>query len=262
MQTLKFRSASGRRYKANLPAPLEGFASSFLFSYHKSGSTLMDNMVSHYCTLHGVPTFSLFSAAFNCGVPTREVTADSSVCFSKHGRVYLGFRHYPSFDLDLTGLRSILLVRDPRDMLVSLYYSVTKSHYIPRNHLKFRKKRIEAVKMDIEQFARQQSKLYMGSLRQYQKKLPRETLTIYRYEDVIYEKIAWLRDLVEQLGLPVDSATIIETAKKFDIFPRQEDRNKHIRQVHPGNHKSQLSQETIEILNHDLKEFLQQYNYV
>ena len=131
MQTLQFRSAGNRDYQVDLPPPLEGLKSAYLFSFHKSGSTLMDNMVRHYCAQFDIPTFSLFNAAFDVGIQTSQIMEDAAVCFSNAGRIYTGFRHYPAFELELADVHCILLVRDPRDMLVSHYYSVTKSHVVP-----------------------------------------------------------------------------------------------------------------------------------
>ena len=261
MQSLQFCSSSGLTYNVELPGPLEGIKSAYLFSFHKSGSTLMDSMVQHYCRKLGVPTFSLFNSAFDSGVPTDEVMDDAQVCFSKTGRIYTGFRHYPWFDLALTGAPCILLVRDPRDMLVSMYYSISKSHMVPNKHFKFLKRRKEAASMNVDEFALEKADQYLHSFRKYQQKLPVDTLTTYRYEDVIYTKEAWLTDLVKKLSLPQDKALVQKIAQQFDIFPEQEEQDKHIRQVHPGNYKTKLRPQTIEMISECLEEFLQHYNY-
>ena len=262
MQALEFRSSGGQKYRVNLPAPLEGMQSAFLFSFHKSGSTLMDGMIRVYCKSFNIPTFSLFNAAFDSGIPTGEVGEDAAVCFSGHGRIYTGFRHFPNFELDLTGVKSILLVRDPRDMLVSWYYSVTLSHVAPRKHRKFLEKRTQASLMSIDEFALDKARIYRNSFRKYQRMLPAETLNSYRYEDVIYKKSEWLQDLVTKLELPQDRQLIRKTAEKFDIFPENENQDKHIRQVHPGNYKNKLKTESIRKLNEELGEFLRFYNYL
>ncbi len=262
MQSLQLCSGDGHSYRVNLPKLLEGFKSAYLFSFHKSGSTLMDSMVRKYCRKLGVPTFSLFDSAFDSGIPTKEVMDDALVCFSKTGRIYTGFRHYPRFDLVLTGAPCILLVRDPRDMLVSMYYSVAKSHVVLRNNLEFLKRRRETAGMSVDEFALRKAHMYVHNFNKYQQKLPLDTLTTYRYEDVIYAKEAWLSDLVEKLSLPQDSATIKIIAKQFDIFPKQEKQDKHIRQVHPGNYRSKLAPQTIAAISEELEEFLTYYNYI
>lgn len=261
MQSLQFRSASGRIYQVNLPAPLKGLKSAYLFSYHKSGSTLMDNMVRDYCNPLGIPTFSLFNAAFDSGVPTSEIQEDATVCFSSTGRIFTGFRHYPRFELYLRDVHTLLLVRDPRDMLVSMYFSVTKSHVVPFYHHAFKRNRAQASKMELNEFVIKKAGEYLSSFLRYQKKLPAESLVTYRYEDVIYKKRSWLADLVIKLDLPRNKKLIRMMADKYDVFPQREDERQHIRQVHPGNYRAKLKPETIEALNEKLSPFLDQYGY-
>ncbi len=262
MQSLQLRTSDGHTYWVKLPEPLEGINSAYLFSYHKSGSTLMDNMVQEYCRQLSVPTFSLFNAVFDSGINTNQVTNDALVCFSRTGRSYTGFRYYPRFDLVLTGAQCILLVRDPRDMLVSLYYSVAKSHVVPRKNVGLLESRQKTASMSVDDFVLRRARLYLDNFHKYQQKLPVDTLTTYRYEDVIYAKQAWLTDIVEKLSLPCDKATVKNVAKQFDIFPKAENQGKHIRQVHPGNYKTKLRPQTIESINEKLNEFLQRYDYL
>jgi len=261
MQTYKFFSTSGVPYQVNVPEPLAGLTSSYFFSFHKSGSTLLDNLISEYCSIVGIPFFSIFNSAFDIGIPTREIQKDTLVCFSDEGMMYLGFRHYPVFDLDLGGSQVVLLTRDPRDMLVSMYYSIVKSHVLPKENSKFLKIRQAAEQMNIDEFVLEKVTGYVNTFQKYQQKLQADNLITYRYEDVIYEKQDWLRDMVEKLGLPLDKKIIKKVVAKFDIFPKQEDEYEHIRQVHPGNYKLKLRAQTIEVLNTKLKEFLNHYNY-
>ncbi len=261
MQRLEFTSAGGHTYTVMLPEPRPGIKSAYLFSFHKSGSTLMDNMVWDYCEAQGVPTFSLFNSAFDSGVPTSEILKDAKYCFSREGRIYTGFRHYPLFDMDLKGVQCVLLVRDPRDMLVSLYFSLTKSHVVPVFHQKFKQNRTQAAQLELDDFVLQKAPEYLNSFNRYQQLLPAESLTTYRYEDVIYKKRIWLSDLVNKLDLPLSRRLIDKVAKKHDVFPNNEDESQHIRQVHPGNYRVKLKPETISSLNDTLRPFLNFFGY-
>ena len=82
---------------------------------------------------------------------------------------------------------------------------------------------------------------------------------VYRYEDVIYYKHEWLIDMLEYLGLELDSETISRIAQKHDIHPSKEDPSNHIRQVAPGNFRRHLTAETIGKLNSALDEVLKKY---
>lgn len=115
--------------------------------------------------------------------------------------------------------------------------------------------------MSIDEFVLAKAVVYLNNFDKYRKVLPAEALITYRYEDVIYKKEAWLRQIVVDLELPLDMTLLKKTAKQFNVFPAHENQNQHIRQVHPGNYKSKLQPETIDELTEKLGEFLQCYNY-
>ena len=126
MNSVELVSKQGRHYRVSLPEPKMNLRSAYIFAFARSGSTLLNDMVTAYCRFLEVPTFSLFNSAFDQGVGTHEIDSDALVCFKTSGYIYTGFRHFPAFDLDLASAPTIWLTRDPRDMLVSLYYSVLK----------------------------------------------------------------------------------------------------------------------------------------
>ena len=254
-------SQQGRQYEVTIPNPQPDLVSAYIFAFARGGSTLLNNMVTSYCQYIRVPTFSLFDTAFDQGVPTHGIQKDAAVCFNKTGCIYTGFRHFPAFDLDVSGAPVIWLVRDPRDMMVSLYYSVLKSHVIPKGLVSFTKNRKEAAKLDINQYVIEKSKSFAGQFQRYQKMLEGSDLKIYRYEDVIYDKEKWLTDVVSKLGVERNQRHIKNIAKQFDVIPETENENKHIRQVHPGNHTRKLTNQTIQELNTLFSDFLKYFNY-
>ncbi|MEM1432613.1 MAG: sulfotransferase domain-containing protein [Pseudomonadota bacterium] len=221
----------------------------------------MNNLVSAYCQGIGVPAFSLFDAAFNAGLRTTAVGSEALTCFRPEGIVYTGFRHFPRFDLDLSGATVLYLVRDPRDMLVSLYHSTVSSHAIPERHREMQRARTRAQQQTIDQFVLNNTKNLMDSFRQYQERLIDEATVIYRYEDVIYDKAAWLGDMLSRLELKLDRSLLNRVASRFDIFPKVEIASEHIRQVTPGDHQIKLKPDTIHALNSRLGDFMASYGY-
>jgi len=262
MKKIELISCDGRPYIIELPEPVGNDPSAYLFAFHKSGSTLMENMVMTYAHHFHRPVFSVFGAAFQAGISTDNLAADASVCFRPDGMIYTGFRHYPTFDLELKDKTVFFLVRDPRDILVSMYFSVIKSHTVPKDHKNFQAQRREAQNMDIDEFVKFKAPVIQSKFDQYTKNLDMDKLSCYRYEDVIYEKKTWLEDMVTKLNLPMNPDVIQLVVDEFDIFPRKERQDKHIRQVHPGNHKLKLKPETIEFLNMRMHPFLARFNYI
>lgn len=233
----------------------------YLFSYAKSGSTLMENLIADYCLLTGVPRFSLYDQAFSQGIATADIAEDALACFAAPGVVYSGFRHYPGFDLPIGRARVIMLVRDPRDMMVSLYYSMTRSHVIPRGNEQLVQWRERTRKMQIDEFALHRAPGYVKHFKTYQAKLEGANPRVFRYEDVIYSKADWLLEMAEYADLPIRLQAITELASTHDLIPERENTEQHVRQVHPGNFREKLKEQTIARLNEILAEFLAQYDY-
>lgn len=254
-------STDHRPYRVEFPTPTESRPSSFLFAFVKSGSTLMNNMVRDYCNQIDAPYFSLYDQAFAQGIRTADIDHDAEACFHSRGVVYSGFRHYPAFRLPTDGARQALLARDPRDMLVSLYFSLAKSHVIPAGNTSLEQQRRGLKDYPIEAFAVQRANGFVQTFRDYREKLPLDRCRIFRYEDVIYRKEEWLSELVEYCGLPVDASAIARIARQHDIVPASENESDHIRRVHPGDYRNKLSASVIARLNSTLTEFLEEFDY-
>ena len=261
MKSLNLVSKDNRSYQVTIPDPKSDLTSAYVFSFVRSGSTLLNNMVSAYCSYIEVPTFSLFNSAFDQGIHTQYIQEDAAACFEKMGYIYTGFRHFPAFDLDVKDAPAIWLVRDPRDIMVSLYYSVLKSHLIPGGITSLIKKRKETKYIDINQFVINESKSIARQFKRYNKMLVGSNLKIYRYEDVIYNKEKWMVDVLARLGIEYNLRHLRNIVKHFDVIPIAENENKHVRQVHPGNHIDKLTPHTIQILNRSLSDFLKYFDY-
>jgi hypothetical protein len=124
-----------------------------------------------------------------------------------------GFPNLPTeFEiLILSRVKSSLLVRDPRDLLVSLYFSSRFSHPVPGQaesavHDKATglTGRTSTETMDIDSFAVQYARTYYrGILRGYMALAGSSGVRVFRYEDVIYDKIQWARDICGHYGWKV-----------------------------------------------------------
>ncbi|MBZ9610317.1 sulfotransferase domain-containing protein [Rheinheimera maricola] len=259
---LELISTEGKKYVVSVPLSHLHFPSAYVFAFAKSGSTLLDRLVRDYCKEIGVPSFSLFGSAFNLGVNPGHIDKDAKQAFTALGTVYTGFRHYPrNFDLDLREANCIWLTRDPRDMLVSLYFSIAKSHVVKQgDNARFKEREI-VNSMDIDTFVLSRASSYIKNFNMYRNKLPINKTKIVRYEDVIYDKESLLSLLVEHLALPTNVDALIKVAKKHDVIPDSEQVSDHVRQVHPGNYLVKLKQDTIGILNKELSTFLDYFDY-
>ena len=237
----------------------------FVFCLHKSGSTLLNKMLLEICALTGVPVFQPEDLEFRNGFTIGSWDPGIQSLFVKDGFCYTSFRSYPPYldDFDMSVFKKILLVRDPRDMVVSHYFSHKTSHKIPKGNLgeKMQAWREKVATMTIDDYAIWASKNAQRQFQRYISHIFDENLKVFRYEDVIFEKRQWLEDLLDFVQIDIGKQEIYRIADKHDIRPDEEDASRHIRRVTPGDHKEKLKQETIVELNDIFSEELDRFGY-
>ena len=242
----------------------------FIFSLHKAGSVLINKIILDLCNLSKIQNLNIPQELFIKGIEFRNMNKEWDCIFKNSGYAYSGFREFLPYEsnLNFSEFKNILLIRDPRDMLVSLYFSTLKTHPLPgteaSNTLKksMEKKRHELSLTSIDTFALNNVNRYKKMFKIYEQKLPESSTRIYKYEDVVFKKREWINDMISYLSLRnIETEDIDKILQKHDIIPSQENQNSHIRQVKPGNHKNKLQPETIKLLNEAFEEILIKYNY-
>ncbi len=151
--------------------PATGTRSSVLaFSIWKAGSSLLYALLRELCPHAGLTYFGLDDELFEQDSFKRPLDVGS--VFVDRGYCYGGFRCFPFYPVPiLESARTIWLVRDPRDMLVSLYVererakTMSTDEWVGENYA--------APLLSLEGCFAQ------GFTR-------RSNVAIYRYEDVIF----------------------------------------------------------------------------
>ena len=261
---------NGNFANITLPEPsTELQPSCFAFSLHKAGSSLLNAMLHDYSQKVEVALVDLPILAVNSGAgDATKITKESfQNIFRPNGYLYCGWRMYTTCldGVDFSLTRNIVLVRDPRDRLVSQYFSFGRSHRPPKKGASsemFLASREDAVSKTIDEYAISKITWIDHNWNLYHKRLSPATTRVYRYEDIIFRKEEWLGDIVSFFALPYDEKAIKNIAVANDIRPDEENPNAHIRQVTPGNFAKHLAPETIERLNGDLKNYLDAYDYL
>ena len=262
--TQRLETVSGEvvEFELGAPADIDSF---FVFCLHKSGSTLLNTMLAELCEIAGVPIFEPEVLEFQNGFPLGTWKEDIQSLFFERGYCFSGFRFLPPYlkGFDISRFKKVLLVRDPRDMMVSHYFSHKTSHSIPQGKLGSRvqalRDKVEA--MEIDEYVLWASKNARAHFNTYQEYIADDKLRVFRYEDVIFEKRRWLRELLEFVGIQIDDQDVRRIADKHDIRPEVEDERKHVRRVTPGDHQEKLKTETIEELNGCFAEVLDRFGY-
>ena len=159
----------------------------------------------------------------------------------------------------------MLLVRDPRDALVSQYYSYGGkhiSHRLPNKNKELFLKQFESNEdLEIDEYVLHVAGNYLKKLTTYQSSLDFNRVLLRRYEEIYFDKRTFLVDIFAHFGLSVPIEVIEQVAAQNDIRPVEEDISKHIRKGTPGDHREKLKTKTIAKLNDIFRDTCYWYGY-
>lgn len=255
--------------KENMPNP-GCFQDAYAFSLHKCGSSLMNEMISEACRRADVEAVSIPDLLFKYGVTDDQWTGDGRLgAFFEKGRIYFGFRYLPELFKKqislLDGKKITLLIRDPRDALVSMYFSFGGkhiSHVLPeKNSEQILANWKKTAHLNIDDYVLQTAPMFLQRFIDYKEYLYFENVLLCRYEDVYYDKVNFLSSVFKHFGVNISSSIIKDVSSLHDIRPASEDPTKHIRKGIPGDHREKLQPETISRLNEMLSDVCLWYGY-
>ena len=268
MPLLSIERRGGEPISLEIPPPGTG-ASCFLIGLPKAGSTLLNRIMRPLTERGGLVFFSLQNALNAAGVATASVEVPPEAVFQPEGYAYGGFRgvdvlsSVPAFARG----RTIFLIRDPRDMLSSLYFSEAISHRPPGTAQskeaaeQFEARRSAALAETIDAFARRRAAGVLATYRNAVQRLEGVEHRLYRYEDVIHAKLDWVQDMIAYLGLKVPRPVVEAVVARNDVTPESEDPTQHIRRVSPGDYREKFDADTIAWLNAQFAEQLARFGY-
>ena len=240
----------------------------FALGVRKSGSSLMNMILVELAEANGVPVVLLPDAAFAAGYRYPDWNDNPDLFrLLRRGNLYAGFRDAPSGLFGRPAFKAakkILLVRDPRDALVSEYFSSAFSHRLPDRKAEgslIERRREEALRQSVEEYVLAQAKQLNRTIDVYKPLLRDENLKLFRYEDIIFNKPAWIRDMAAHFGWQAPDALVDAIVAKRDIRPAEERPTEFVRKVDPGDHREKLSPEGIARLNAMLSPTWRQLGY-
>lgn len=244
----------------------------FVLGLRKCGSSLLNQVLKFIAERNGVTYVDLPGTFFNAGVPLNAWHDDDLSAILRPGNMYIGFRNCPpAFARAPLFARSrrVFMFRDPRDALVSQYFSDAYSHSLPdgdseqaqaaRRNFIAKRERVRAT--DINDFVLKEARSMEEAFMSYAEVL-RSPLTLkLRYEEHVFQKKRLIAKISEHLSLPMPKSATEALLAQVDVVPTDEDRNRFIRTVTPGDHRRKLRPETIEQLDEILQRSLRLYDY-
>lgn len=243
----------------------------FVFGVHKSGSSLLNQVSSYLAQRNDANWVSIpdqlflknidFEVAYNGDIPDHLIHP---------GNVYGGFRRFPKSlakNAHFQEGRKILLVRDPRDALVSQFFSFAKSHLVPEGddgdgpRKKIMETRREIANLSIDQYvvrgAYEMNMVMCG----YADMVHDPSCLVMRYEDMIFAKRDLLQAICGHFGWFITSQDLDDILHHVDIRPSKEDPTQFIRKVTPGDYLEKLTEQSIRTLNGQLDQAMTLFGY-
>lgn len=191
----------------------------------------------------------------------------SNQAFKSVGYCYGCFRKFQDWTIpELDRYKILLVLRDPRDVLTSLYFFMAYRHKIPTLNKHDRKiillKKVHALKTQIDDYVVKHSSYFLEIYQDYIDHLyGKPNVVFLTYEEMVINFESWLDKVLTGLELDVSPSLINKIKHEADFSVPRENIYSHKRQVTPGDHKRKLKPETIEILNDRFAEILETLGY-
>lgn len=250
-----------------------------VYTLHKSASMFLHRQAEH---LSGLANLVHYSPNASKGSVSAKAMLTDPELWTPRGACYCPVRFWVDVP-DLDAYEVLLHLRDPRDVLVSMFFSYCYIH--PGEIEADTGYRREVAARGIDRFvldkASDKSAEYRGSYgtgrhlerhvgtvpqryRDYiDNLLGRPNVTLLRYEEMVTDYESWLRKFIRPFPLDDPEAVIAALVAEQDtlIPERKEDVMEHIRHVTPGDHKLKLKPETIDELNEIFGDTLRDLGY-
>jgi hypothetical protein len=242
-------------YRENLDQP-----SVALFTLHKAGSTFLSERLA---PLMKKQKYDVADLGYHCRQDPEKLFSlleKESACralFSKKGIFHKAIRRPVNPDW-LGETKVILVTRDPRDIMTSMYFSFKHSHVILKDSDRERRKKMEVITIDEFVLQSGQLEALVERLERYQEYLKNPRVCHTTYEEMVTSPEAAEIRMATFLDLPEGRKKIFS---KQDFKMEREDFLSHKRQVAPGDHIRKLHPDTIRHCNNKIRHLMRVYGW-
>ena len=242
------------------------------FSVNKAATQYTKSIISRCAKHNGLQHVQMNEYARHSDFPYLDHLSEQEMKKYQHLFIPTGYL-YSVFGGMIDGIPSlenyytILMVRDPRDVVTSWFYSIDYSHSPPGVHKsdEFYENAKYAQEFGIDKFVIKNADKTRVVFQRYLDLLVNKHSNYHltRYEDMTNDFESWLSNLLHYCGLDVSSSLRQELLDEaYSIRPKNENINKHIRQAKPGDHKRKLNQDTIDYIEELFADILKGFGYL
>jgi len=250
------------------PTSRPDFPSCGVFAFAKAGSVLVNAIVRGLMAEVGVPLIDWPELWHGRGIDMATIQCDFTQVFPQHGYCVAGFRHVPNSFLGGTALRrlrKLLVVRDPRDMLVSRYFSIRYSHKLEAQgtpqFVQVIRQVMEDAEMDLDRHCLFNSWIVNADFFLHRDIIADPQTLVLKYEDFVYDKDGLAVTIRDWFGLDVSQERLAAIIAPYQAIPATERPDQHVRQAHPGDYRRKLKPQTIAVLDGVFAEYMAAFGY-
>jgi hypothetical protein len=231
------------------------------FSLNKAATQYTKNILRAIAAENGLTPVGMNEWAFSSRQPyldhlsVQEMQAYKQV-FKPKGYLYSVFGGMVEGIDHMEDYRIILMVRDPRDILVSHYFSTAYSHALPGEgsdkREAFLEKREKAKAQNIDAFVREQAPRLKNNMERYQRLLTDRWphTHLLTYEAMTNDFEGWLQKLIAASGCRVSDNLLKRLHHHHALkTPKTENIHAHNRSGKTGDFRNKLKPDTIDWLN-------------
>lgn len=237
----------------------------------KSGSTMLHNIVTRLAKAADVNHVNVPGTFFRAGFDASDWARLDLAPLLQGGNILTGFRNYPArmaaSPAFVDGLK-IFMHRDPRDAIVSQYFSDAFSHALPevtdgddsaRN--RFLEKRRAAQESAIDGWVLDHAPHLAKTLADFAPMLSDPRCLVLPYETYVFDKATMIAKILHHFGWHVAPDVITAVLAEIDVVPSAEDPKRFVRKATPGDHREKLTQQTQDRLNEICAEAMALFGY-
>ncbi|NER50175.1 MAG: sulfotransferase domain-containing protein [Symploca sp. SIO1A3] len=236
------------------------------FTTHKCASGYVANILKELIKDTEITPIDLGGYFWRIGASKEIIREEHKKAIKPFGYLYAPLRE-PDECLTLIdnieNYQIVLMLRDPRDVLTSMYFSFGYSHMVPeaqKNVVLTAREKI--LQQTIDEFVLIETPKLLKKYNDYcQELIPKSNVLLVKYEDMVTDFNSWLDTLVNFLKFDVNPKIVTQIINQANFTVEKEDIYSHKRQVLPGDHKRKLISTTIEKLNSEFGEVLDFLGY-
>lgn len=231
-----------------------------VYAPHKSGTMFLHELMLNITMATGIPYYSVNLENF----PKDKVLMQDSSAFLGKSGLFGPIRHYVK-PPDVNAYKIILHMRDPRDVLTSLFYSHAYSHSLKEGVFNpSQETRQNWIEQGIDSFVMETAGTFNERYTTFCKELlHRNNVNYLKYEEMVTDFPWWLAKFLEPFPIYEKEMLHMGLCQKFQLSFKieKEDIYKNKRQVTPGDHRRKLKSETIHRLNNQFGEVMGRLGY-